>query len=79
MLKRLLNMFFPMFTDSSTREKPTLNSQVDQPKVVTARVEMKPAAKKAMKKKIKKAIEQSHDDLVKAPKKKRGRPPKAKK
>ena len=66
MLKRLLNMFFPMFTDSSTREKPTLNSQVDQkpaakkvePKIKTAKAKLKPVA---------------------APKKKRGRPPKAKK
>lgn len=70
-MMNILKTFFPFFFQKEEEVKTP-------PKIVTAKVDMKPAATKAMKAKIKKTIEQSHDDLVKAPKK-RGRPPKAKK
>tara|TARA_R100001015_G_C4441455_1_gene34896 strand:+ start:228 stop:440 length:213 start_codon:yes stop_codon:yes gene_type:complete len=70
-MMNILKTLFPFFFEKEEQVKTP-------PRVVTAKATVRPAATKAMKAKIKKTIEQSHDDLVKAPKK-RGRPPKAKK
>lgn len=79
-MMNILKTLFPFFFEKEEQVKTP-------PRVVTAKATVRPPSamkqinkksEKAMKAKIKKTIEQSHDDLVKAPKK-RGRPSKAKK